>query len=68
MNKELLLALAVAVIVFVVSQKKVYELTNRVVGDLVDELGAPTQKGVVVHALVGGVLFYVASWLVNKYA
>ena len=63
---ELLLGLAVAVIVYVVSQKKVYEITNRFIGDLVDELGMPTQKGIFVHSIVAGILFYIFTMLMKK--
>jgi hypothetical protein len=61
-----LLGFAVAVIVYVVSQKKVYELTNKLIGDLVDELGMPTQKGILVHAVVAGVLFYLVSMYIKQ--
>jgi hypothetical protein len=66
MDKLLLLGFAVAVIFFVVSQKNVYEFTNKYVGDELDELGCPNQKGILVHAIVAGVLFYLASYLLEK--
>jgi uncharacterized protein (DUF2062 family) len=62
----LLLGFAVAVIFFVISQKNVYEFTNKFIGDELDELGNPTQKGLLIHAVVAGVLFYVTAYLLKK--
>ncbi len=62
----LLLGFAVAVIFFVISQKNVYEFTNKYIGDELDELGCPTQKGLLIHAIVAGVLFYFVTYLLKK--
>jgi hypothetical protein len=67
MDKEIILGVAVAVLFFVVSQKKVYDMTNKYVSDELDELGCPTQKGLLVHAVVAGLLFYGVNWLVKNY-
>ena len=67
MDKEFILSIIVAIIIYVVSQKKVYDATNKYIGDEVDELGTPTQKGILVHAVIGGLLFGCVSWLVKKY-
>lgn len=66
MDAELILGFAVAVIVFVISQKKVYDITNRFIGDMTDELGIPTQKGIFIHAVIAGILFYIVTFLLKK--
>ena len=66
--EKIILSLAVMVIIFVVSQKKVYDMTNKYIGDEVDEIGCPTQKGILVHAVIGGLLLGLVAWLVEKYS
>jgi len=61
-DTTVVLALAVAVIFYAVSQKQVYDMTNKVLNkEATDELGKPTQKGLIVHAVVAGVLFLVVA-------
>jgi hypothetical protein len=67
MDKDLLFALIIIVLMYVLSQKKVYHLTNRIFSDSLDELDRPTQKGIILHALFGGLLFYAISYLVKSY-
>ncbi len=59
-------AVVVAIIFWVLSQRKVYELTNRVLPTL-DEAGAPSNMGVLIHAIVAGLLMIVVCWLKARY-
>jgi len=65
MQRDINLAFAVAVIIYVMNQKKVYEITNRFFSNSIDELEMPTQKGILMHALFAGILFYVMIAMVN---
>lgn len=65
-NKELILAIVVAIIFYVLSQNSVYDFTSKYIDDQVDELGKPTQKGILVHSVIGGLLFMMVAWLVKK--
>jgi hypothetical protein len=67
MDKELIFALIFVVLIYVLSQRKVFQLTNRIFSDSVDELDRPTQKGLMLHALIGGILFYAIAFLVKNY-
>ena len=65
MDKELIFAGIIILLIYVLSQKKVYDLSNRILVDTTDELGRPTQKGLIIHAILGGMIFYGLSFLVR---
>jgi len=55
-------AVIVAVIFWLVSMKAVYDLTNQYIGGTEDANGCPNNKGIIIHAVVAGVLFWVICW------
>lgn len=59
-------AVLVAVIFWVLSQKFMYDLTNKVISTE-DASGNPSSKGVLVHAVVAGLLMLVLCWLKRRY-
>lgn len=59
-------AVVVAVIFWVLSQRQVYDLTNRVLPTL-DASGAPSNTGILIHAVVAGLLMVVLCWLKARY-
>lgn len=65
MKSLFLLSFGITIIFYVISQKNVYEFTNRLVGDELDELGCPTQKGILFHSLIAGGLFYMMSYILE---
>jgi hypothetical protein len=67
MDKDLIFVMIIIILIYVLSQKKVYHLTNRVFSDSLDELDRPTQKGIILHSLFAGILFYSISYLVKSY-
>lgn len=67
MDKELIFVVVIVVLMYVLSQKKVYELSNKFLKDTTDELGRPTQKGIILHSLFGGILFYGISFIVRSF-
>jgi hypothetical protein len=69
MYKESILSIAVAIIIFVINQKKVYDFTSQLsfMQDNVDELGCPTQKGILIHSILGGIIFLGVAYFVKTY-
>jgi hypothetical protein len=67
MDKELIFVIIIVILYYVLSQRKVYELSNNFLKDTTDELGRPTQKGIILHSLFGGILFYGISWIVRSF-
>ena len=66
MDKELIFAGIIIILMYVLTQRKVYELSNKILKDTTDELGRPTQKGIILHSLFGGILFYGISFIVRQ--
>lgn len=61
-------AVVVAVIFWVLSQHKVYDLTNKILPiPTLDASGTPSQYGILIHAIVAGLLMIVLCWLKARY-
>ncbi len=51
-----LIAILVALAIFVFSHEKLYELTNQYIGETVDKDGTPSTRGLLLHSVLAGLV------------
>lgn len=63
MDHNLRESILAAVLFYILSMPSTYSMVNGLIGNFITTsfAGVPTESGLVVHAVVAGVLFYVAN-------